>query len=187
MIKLTRSHSVLLGVVLCSLLLVGCATVPKGFLKPSEKSLESRQLQMRQYETKDEEKIITSVAGVLQDLGFTLDESETGVGLVSASKKADATNAGQITAAIALDVLAAVCGTYSNSSSQCDKAQVVKASVVTQPSLDGTKTVVRVTFQRIVWNMNNQISRVETINEPQIYQTFYEALSKAVFLEAEQI
>jgi hypothetical protein len=37
--------------------------MPKGFLKPSENYLAHRQLQMRQYDTKDEKKIITSVAG----------------------------------------------------------------------------------------------------------------------------
>ncbi len=172
--------------ILC-LSMVGCMTIPKGFLKPSEKSLENRQLQMRQYDTKDETKIITSVAGVLQDLGFTLDDSETDLGLVVASKKADAVSGGQMTVAFICDVLAAAGGTYSNNMAQCDKEQKVRASVIVQPSLDGSKIVVRVTFQRIVWNMSNQISRVETIIEPQIYEKFYEALSKAIFLEAEKI
>jgi len=167
--------------------LVGCVTTPKGFLKASEKSLENRQLQMRQYDTKDETKIITSVAGVLQDLGFTLDDSETDLGLVVASKKADAVSGGQMTVAFLADVLSAAGGVYSNNMTRCDKEQKVRASVITQPSLDGSKIAVRVTFQRIVWNMSNQISRVETIVEPQIYEKFYVALSKAIFLEAEKI
>jgi len=70
---------------------------------------------------------------------------------------------------------------------QCDKSQVIKASVITKPSLDGKKTVVRVTFQRLVWNMANQINRVETLNDPAMYQKFYDSLSKAIFLEAQQI
>jgi hypothetical protein len=166
---------------------IGCASVPKGFLKPSEGYLEKRQLQMRQYDTTNEEQIITSVAGVLQDLGFTLDASETRVGLVSASKAADATSKGQVVGAILLDMLAALGGSYSNNAAQCDKSQVIKASVITRQSLEGSKTVVRVTFQRIVWNMSNQINRVETISEPEIYQKFYDSLSKAIFLEAQKI
>jgi len=177
---------ILLVAFLC-LGIAGCVTIPKGFLKPSEQSLKNRQIQMRQYETKDDKKIITSVAGVLQDLGFTLDDSETEAGFVAASKKADAKNAGQISAAVALDVASALFGVYSRSTAACDKDQMVKASVITQPSLDGNKTVVRVTFQRIIWNMSNQISRIETVKEPEIYQKFYEGLSKAIFLEAEQI
>jgi len=70
---------------------------------------------------------------------------------------------------------------------QCDKSQVIKASVITKPSLDGKKTVVRVTFQRVVWNMANQINRVETLKDPAMYQKFYDSLSKAIFLEAQKI
>jgi len=163
--------------------IVGCATVPTGFLKPSEDYLARRQLEMRQYDTTDQEKIITSVAGLLQDLGFTLDASETQVGFVAASKKADASNKGQIILMAFLGGL----GHNPQAVQQCDRDQVIKASVITKPSLDGKKTVVRVTFQRIVWNMGNQINRVETIKDPAMYQKFYDSLSKAIFLEAQQI
>jgi hypothetical protein len=63
--------------------------MPKGFLKPPEDTLEKRQLEMRQYDTKNEEQILSATAGVLQDLGFTLDESETPLGLVVASKNCE--------------------------------------------------------------------------------------------------
>ncbi|MFA4981959.1 MAG: hypothetical protein WC592_05765 [Candidatus Omnitrophota bacterium] len=189
--KPSNGPKIFLVIFLC-LGIFGCATMPKGFLKPSEQSLKDRQLQMRQYETKDQEKIVTSVAGVLQDLGFTLDNSETELGFVAASKRADATSGGQIAAAVMADTLgiaAALIGApcYTNAVSRCDKEQMVKASVITQPALDGNKTVVRVTFQRIVWNMANLISKIETVKEPTIYQKFYDSLSKAIFLEAEQI
>lgn len=163
--------------------IVGCVSIPVGFLKPTEGYLQKRELQMRQYDTTDQVKIITSVAGVLQDLGFTLDDSETDLGFVAASKKADAVNKGQVFLAALLGGL----GNNPQAVQQCDKSQVIKASVITKPSLDGGKTVVRVTFQRIVWNMANQINRVETLSDPEMYQKFYDSLSKAIFLEAQQI
>jgi hypothetical protein len=129
---------------------MGCVTMPKGFLKLSETSLEKRQLQMRQYDTTNEEQILTAIAGVLQDLGFTLDSSETKLGFVAASKKADATNGGQVAGAAVLDILAALSGSYSNAMANCDRSQVVKASIITRLGLDGKKITVRVTFQRIV-------------------------------------
>lgn len=176
--KTSKFLKLFLVILLC-LGVIGCASIPTGFLKPSEDSLAKRQLQIRQYDTTDEEKIITPVAGVLQDLGFTLDDSETDVGFVAASKKADATSGGQI-------FWAALLGGQ-NAVAQCDKSQVIKASVITKPSQDEKKTVVRVTFQRVIWNMMNQINRVETINEPAMYQKFYDSLSKAIFLEAQKI
>jgi len=116
-----------------------------------------------------------------------LSESETDLGLVSATKNADAKNAAQITGAVMLDVLSVFLGTYTNATAGCDKTQQVRVSVVVKPSLDGSKIAVRVTFQRIVWNMSNQISKLESIKEPQIYQKFYDSLSKSIFLEAQKI
>jgi hypothetical protein len=142
---------------------------------------------MRQYDTTNEEQIITAVAGVLQDLGFTLDDSETDVGFVAASKKADATSAGQVVGAALFDTLGILFGTYSNISATVDATQQIKASVITKPSLEGNKIVVRVNFQRIVWTREGKISRIETIKDPEIYQKFHEDLSKAVFLEAQKI
>ncbi|MEI8012752.1 MAG: hypothetical protein WCI27_09810 [Candidatus Omnitrophota bacterium] len=159
--------------------LVGCVSIPKGFLKIEEKSLEKRQVQMRQYETTDETKILTAVAGVLQDLSFTLDNSETKLGFVAGSKKADATNKGQI-------FWMALLG-GANAVAQCDGAEVIKASVITKPGANGKTTVVRATFQRVVWNQMGQVNRVESINDLDVYQKFYDSLSKAIFLEAQKI
>lgn len=172
-----------ISIISICLSIVGCVSIPTGFLKPNEGYLQKRALQMRQYDTTDQVKIITSVAGVLQDLGFTLEDSETEVGFVAASKKADAVNKGQVFLVALLGGL----GNNPQAVQQCDKSQVIKASIITKPSLDGKKTVVRVTFQRIVWNMANQINRVETLGDPEMYQKFYDGLSKAIFLEAQQI
>jgi hypothetical protein len=166
----------------------GCATIPQGLFELDQDYLAKRQLQMRQYETANEELIVSSVAGVLQDLGFNLDDSESALGFVAASKKADAKSTSQITSAIILDVLSSIGGTSSGSNiANADNYQVIRASVITKPGLNLKQTVVRVTFQRIVWNMNNQVNRVESVNDPQIYQKFFDSLSKAIFLEAQQI
>ena len=165
----------------------GCATMPTGFLKLSEDSLEKRQLQIRQYDTKDEAQIIQATAGVLQDLGFALVDSETELGLVVATKSADATQAGQVILAGFADVLNALSGTPSNVSATVDKVQEIKGSVIVKTTLEGEKIVVRVTFQRIVWNASGQVNRVETMSEPELYQKFFDSLSKAIFLEANKI
>lgn len=186
MTKLLRFFRLPISLLLC-LAIIGCATMPKGFLKPPENTLEKRQLEMRQYDMKNEEQILTATAGVLQDLGFTLDESETSLGLVVASKKCDATQGGQIAGAVFVTLLCALGGSSSNALAIVDAVQVVKASVIVRPSLDGSKTTTRVTFQRIVWNASNQINKVETLKDPNLYQDFYEKLSKAIFLEAQKI
>ena len=176
--------------ILCAFLICmfsGCATVPKGFLLPDQNVMEDRQLESRKYDTTDVKQITSAVVGVLQDMGFTVDESETDLGFVAASSQADAKNAAQIAAALALDVTAALFGAYAGSTAQCDNEQLVKVSVISQPTAEGNSTIVRATFQRIVWNMNNQISRVETVKDEEVYQKFFTGLSKSIFLEAHKI
>ena len=161
--------------------------MPPDCLKLSPDSLEKRKLQSRQYETTDEKKIISASAGVLQDLGFTLDDSETKLGFVMGSKDRNAVDAGQVTLATTAVVLAAFAGTYSNAYEFIDKEQKIRASIIVQPSQDNQKTMVRATFQRLVWNMGGNLSRVETLKEPELYQGFFEKLSKSVFLEEQKI
>ncbi len=57
---------------------------------------------------------------------------------------------------------------------------------VLEAALKPGNYVVRVTFQRVVTRTDNSIF-VETINDPEIYQEFFEKLSTSVFLEAQQV
>ena len=115
--------------------LVGCASIPKDALVPTPDSLERRQLQSRRLDGISETNLLAASAGVLQDLGFNIDESETRLGVIVASKDRSAWNAGQITAAVAL----ALFGAYY----PVDKTQKIRVSLVTRPALaaDGTPRV----------------------------------------------
>jgi hypothetical protein len=69
-----------------------------------------------------------------------------------------------------------------------DKEQKMRASVVTRPIGDQEKYIaVRVTFQRIVWNTQGQVTKSESIIDPAVYQEFFDKLSKAIFLEGQEI
>ncbi len=67
-----------------------------------------------------------------------------------------------------------------------DKEQLIRASLITRTS-DSGAILLRVTFQRIVWNTQNEITKIEAINDPLIYKEFFEKLSKSAFLEAQEI
>src|SRR3989338_7188235 len=144
----------------------GCATVPKDALRAGPQSMKQRQLQTRKFDAKNEKDILSASVGVLQDLGFTIRDSESKVGVISASKTADATNAGMTALAVTADILSALTGTYSNNTQQQDKVQEIRGSIVTIPSADTSKMLVRATFQRVVTNVAGQVSRLETIDDP---------------------
>jgi hypothetical protein len=161
--------------------LAGCASVPEDAFKLSTTSLEDRQLQSRKFSTLDNSLLLSSGASVLQDLGYSIDESNVDLGVLSASKQADAKDAGQIAGAIALALL-------TGSVTPTDDEQKIRICLVIQESLeDPDASVARITIQRIIWNTQGKVSRVESINSPELYQAFFAKLSKATFLEANQI
>lgn len=164
-----------------AIVLSGCAQkVPKEALQLTSESLKLRQLQTRRFDSKHEKALLAAGAGVLQDLGFTLDESETELGVIVASKDRSAVEAGQVIGAVLLAFLGVP--------TPIDKNQKIRASLVTRPAgEDKASTLVRVTFQRIVWDTQGRITKTEPLNEPRFYQEFFERFSKAVFLEAHEL
>lgn len=172
-----------IAIVLCAgLVLSACATtIPKEALQLSPESLKNRQLQTRRFDTADETKLLAASAALLQDLGFNLDESETKLGVIVASKTRDAVEAQQVVGAIVITALFGGPVIY-------DEKQKMRASVVTKPVGEHNQSIaVRVTFQRIVWNNQNRITKQERLNDPNIYQEFFAKLSESLFLEAHEI
>ena len=177
-----RSFPKILAIALLVGMTTACAqTIPKEALQISPESMQQRQTQSRYFETSDEPAILAASAAVLQDLGFNLDESETDLGVLVASKQRDATEAGQVVLGV---IVAGLFGT----SATWDEEQKIRASLITRPSgEDEGRITVRITFQRIVWNNEGNISRNESIDEPEIYQEFFSKLSKSIFLDANQV
>lgn len=163
---------------------------------------------------------MVSSSNVLQDMGFNLENSEVSLGVLTANKQRDATNAGEVVGAVFLALLfgvmapvsksqsirvslvvhpagvdSAIAQSYSNATASTPIEAAKKAvknlpkaeqekiiSIATQPG----NYIVRVTFQRVVTRTDNSVY-VETIDDPEIYQEFFDKLSKSVFIEAQKI
>ena len=234
--------------ILCSALLAGCsAQIPRDALSLAPDSLQNRQMQTRRFETTDKAAMLTATTGVLQDLGFSLEEAEVPLGVLVGSKKRDATSVTQRAGALLIAALgggpapvdshqtirvsmvmrenagssqSAPAKPLSNAELAAVRADMernltavlqkrhpadvsrnlarqVAVSTMTVIESDlkkvlavrtgGGDSVVRVTFQRIIFDTAGQITRAEQINDPAIYRQFYEKLSKSVFLEAHEI
>jgi hypothetical protein len=174
----------LLGAALAAFALLGggCQTgIPPEALKSTPVSLKLRQQQTRKYEGTSERDILSASAGVLQDIGFNIDESETKLGLIVGSKSRTAVETGQVVGSVVLTLL-------TGQPIPWDDHQRIRVCLVTRPASETDKKAwfVRVTFQRTVWNNQNIISKNEAVEKPEIYQEFFEKLSKSLFLEAQQ-
>lgn len=235
--------------VLACLMTSACAaSIPKEALLLPENSMADRQMQTRRFDTANHSAMLNAAAATLQDIGFTLDESEFTLGVLVASKQRDATSAGQVAGAV---LLAALTGAVT----PVDKDQIIRVAIVMRDipgaaekaapttaltpaelstinasvikavaeglrkkyphevseriaskiaqstaatlttdlmklakvSTDGGQSTVRVTFQRLILNTAGQITSAQQINDVEVYQDFFDKLSKAVFLEAHAI
>lgn len=167
-------------IVIIALGVSACATsIPQEALELRKESLQLRQLQTRRFDTSNEKALLSASAAVLQDLGFNIDESETHLGVIVGSKDRSARDGGQIAGAVAMAVLF-------GANMPIDDKQKIRASIVTRP-IGKKSTNVRVTFQRIVWNNQGQVSKTESVEDEEIYRQFFDKLSKSIFLNANQI
>lgn len=147
---------------------------------PPEGAVQLRSLESRRFATTDEKALMGAATECLQDLGFTITESSADAGLLVGQKHRDATETGQVVGAILVGILLGA------NAAQWDRDQVIVVTLATTPIQNSKQTEARVTFERLITN-NKEQTRSEMINEPGIYQQFFERLSKAVFLEAQTI
>ncbi len=163
------------------LLIAGCAAVTlDADLNLTPEMYAERQMQTRRFDTTDEQKILGTCSALLQDTGFTIDESETKLGILIASKERDATDAAQWAVFIV--------GAFFGVTLPPDKDQIMKAFVTTRPvGAGGGQVAVRVVFERTVFDTDHRLKKIESLNDPKMYQSFFEKLSKALFLEAHDI
>jgi hypothetical protein len=150
-------------------------------LKLEPESMAQRQLQTRKYKTTAEDKIINACVSVLQDSGFTVENTDAKLGTILASKQREAVESGQVAGAIIIAVIFGV-------AIPIDKNQSMFASIVVSPAAsEKNASLVRITFSRLVWNDRGAVSKAERLEDPEVYQTFFTKLSKGLFLEAQSI
>ncbi len=174
-----------LSALLAACLIAGCATIPPDSFVVTPEIMQRRQIETRRYDGIREEELISAGAGVLQDLGFNLENSETRLGVLTASKQRSAVEPGEIAAAILMVLLRGPIMAVS-------KDQTVRVTLVVRPVIDrhgrpmADSHFVRVTMQRIVRRTDNSVY-VESLHDAPLYREFYERVSKSVFIEAQKI
>jgi len=183
--------------IMAGLLLTGCVQMatPESFFELPPDSTKHKALQTRLFDTSNEKELLSASAAVLQDLGFQIEESDVGVGVLRAAKERSARQAGQEI----LQGFIFLLGLFGQQViiTPVDLHQRIGATLVTrQAEHDTSHFMVRILFYRTVWkgdgNSGNQSippgeQRMEVIDDQEIYRQFFAKLSKGLFLEAQQI
>jgi hypothetical protein len=159
------------------LALTACQTDPewanKEALKigaPLTDAAKIRERQTQSFSVASEAQLLSETTQVLQDLGFTIEESSAHYGVLEGSKNRDATEAGEVAGQVALAVGLALMGVHYTPS--WDKDQVIRATVTTNP-IGQHEVRLRVSFERIVTNTQH-LSRVEELTAPEFSQGFFD-------------
>jgi hypothetical protein len=167
-------------------LLAACTTaIPKDALRLPPEAAADREAQTRRYEGITERELLAAGASVLQDLGFAIDESETRLGIVVASKERSAIDEKEVAVAYLMTLLSILALTPTEPTYAT--RQVLRVALVTRPGgVDRADAMlVRVTFQRSVFDNTDRLVRLEAVAGPDLYQQFFDRLSQGVFLEGQ--
>ena len=146
--------------------------------KPQMTQLQKRQLQTREYETVEKNRILEVAVQVLQDDGFVISNANTELGLLSASKelhKRDVDDAGN----------AFVKGMFSMgaASVSSDEFSAIETNL-TVTSFGDERVRARMAARLSKTSTTGQI-RYEQITEAKFYQDFFTQLEKGIFIEQE--
>jgi hypothetical protein len=152
-------------------------------------------LQTRRYEGIKETDLLAAGAGVVQDLSFTLDESESKLGLITASRRLTSRrplNSYEVSAGLVWMVLVPYWGAPRlayKAAAGVKEPQLVRITLVTTSvGRAANDSSVRVTAQRVVYADESEvkIKGAEPLNDPAFYQEFFNRLSKSVFLKEQK-
>ena len=126
----------LVSIVFVALALGACATLPEDAFRLSESALELRELQTREYEGTSDIQILSASSGVLQDLGYAIDEIEKELGVLSASKRASAQDPTEIAGITLRDLFEELADQRDDGDALRSRVDEVAALLGTGPFLD---------------------------------------------------
>ena len=165
------------------ILIVGCLVSAcasyENLYVPDANYLERRNVETRVFDTTNTKELLIASAQLLQDMDYTITESDIDIGVITATKERNAIpKAGKV----ALTVLAALNGkdpVYE------DKQKFYVSIVNTKANKKQIKT--RVTFARIIYDNYGKVAKIEKLDDPSLYQEFFDKLAQSVFLTANNI
>lgn len=162
-----------LMVLFCS----ACATKKQDVLGLPPVDASNHYRQTHVFNTGDRGRVLSAAVTTLQELGYNITVAESQLGLVTASKTINNTNAFDT----ALATLGAILREETTARKQ---TQEITISIVVLPSQTGENTRIRTAFQRTTRDTQGTISKNETLTDPELYRSFYQRVSKSHFLQA---
>ena len=144
---------------------------------PLPNAAQLRERESARFALRDETPLLVEATAVLQDLGFTVEESAPRLGVLAGAKDRDATEVGQVAGQIAITIGLALLGVQYNP--VWDKDQLIRVTLTTLPLRSEGAVKMRVSFERIVVN-NQGLARAERLDAPEFSTGFFEQVRKGL-------
>lgn len=158
--------------------LTGCTKIPNDLMQPDTNTLAIRTAQSRTFDVQSDKRLLRASVAVLQDMGYTIKESSSEYGVLTAEKEASAISAGQMIGAIAL-------AAFTGQMTPIDRSQLITVTMIVLDK-NQSNAIARTVFQRVI-TRTDQTQYCENITDQNIYNEFYEKLDKALFLEVNNL
>ena len=162
---------------LLTIILTSCATTPKT---PPKTQLQIREFQTKTFEISDSLTVMKAMINVLQDEGFTVENANVELGLITASKETDIESGWDRFFAELGDALDE--GGYD---ARWSKSMLVETSA--NVTGFGESTKVRANFRAKHFDNRGGILKVYQIEDEQFYRDFFAKVDKAIFLQKEKL
>lgn len=145
------------------------------YQEPPKTQLQIREIQSREFDTQDSKLVMKSMMNVLQDEGFIIKNAVLDLGLLNAERTEDIENRSH----------ARMMYMLGGNEARWNKQTVLEASA--NVSEYGNKTRIRINFQiKKIDNFGHPVD-TETILDSIYYQSFFDKVSKGVFIQQENI
>lgn len=159
--------NVIIFSIVFGIIITGCATAPQT----QKTQLQIREFQTRTYTEVDSKIVMKAMLNVLQDDGFIVKNAVPELGLLTASKEIDIENKGK----------AFLTSLFGGEHARWKKNSTIEASCNVSEIKDGCK--VRVNFQQKILDNKGGVVEIKHIDEQQFYQTFFNKVSKSIFIQ----
>ena len=161
-------------VVASGLLMFSSCNINKN-ITPPPTQLEIRQMQTRDYDTKDTRLVMKSLLNVLQDEGFIIKNATLDLGMISAEKSIDIENSSEAFFA------------KINGGNYAHWRTHMLVEISGNVSEYGDQTRIRINIQKKVYDNYGAVVDVDQIKDGEYYQKLFIKIDKGIFIQSEDL
>ncbi len=165
--------------ILAATVLVSACTSYKNLYIPDAQYLERRNVETRIFDTNKTKELLVASAQLLQDMGYTITETDIDIGVITASKTREKGNAFGKGLLIFLAALNGQQAIY-------EDTQKFYVSIV-NTKVNDNQIKTRVTFAHIVYSNLGTPLKIEKLDDVNLYKEFFDKLGQSLFLTAHNI